>query len=314
MSRESKKMRRIAVNRGTFEFHEVSRPVPRMDETLVRVAAVSLDRCYVEQALAAGGRVSEWDFSGTVELPAADGSGPIAGTRVAGIAKGGAWAELVSVPSDALAEISDKITFAQACTLPIAGLTALHGLDGHGLLGGQEVLVTSATCSVGLLAVQLAHASSANVTAAIDFPDHEALVEEYGADRVLTGDSVASAKSGPFDLILDVGGMLATATALGMLRTDGTYVLLRARAREREKIGGQVVQLNETLRLRRLSSIFEIRRFSFSAGLRRLFWLARMHVIQPHIELEDDWSAVAAVGRTLENDQHVGKAVLHVKS
>ena len=74
-----------------------------------------------------------------------------------------AWAEQVAVPTDRLAEIPASVTFAQAATLPIAGLTALRALEKGGLLLNKRVLITGSTGGVGLFAHQLARLSGAYV-------------------------------------------------------------------------------------------------------------------------------------------------------
>ena len=64
----------------------------------------------------------------------------------------GAWAERIRAPSHAVAALPDAVTDAQAATLPVAGLTALHALRQGGLLLGRKVLVDGATGGVGHLA------------------------------------------------------------------------------------------------------------------------------------------------------------------
>ena len=61
----------------------------------------------------------------------------------------------------------------------------MHGLSCCGLLAGKQVLVAGATSGAGVIAVQLAHASSACVTALVSAAEHAALMEEYGADQVV---------------------------------------------------------------------------------------------------------------------------------
>ncbi len=60
-----------------------------------------------------------------------------------------AWAECVAVPTAQLAEIPDGVTFAQAATLPVAGLTALYGLERGAMLLKQKVLITGGPENVG---------------------------------------------------------------------------------------------------------------------------------------------------------------------
>ena len=62
------------------------------------------------------------------------GSGPPAGTRVVGLVKAGAWAQLAAIPTAWLAPVPDEVSDAQAATLPTAGMTALRSLEVAGLV------------------------------------------------------------------------------------------------------------------------------------------------------------------------------------
>src|ERR1051325_6101624 len=103
---------------------------PDRDEVGVGVTAIALNRGETRRAL----QVTEpgwrpgWDFAGIVETAAADGSGPKPGTRVVGLLPSGAWAERVNCSSHAVAALPDAVSDAEAATLPVAGLTALHAL------------------------------------------------------------------------------------------------------------------------------------------------------------------------------------------
>src|SRR5262250_2725148 len=138
---------------------------PDRDEVAVRVTAISLNRGETRRALqvAEPGWRPGWDFAGVVETGAADGSGPKPGTRVVGILPSGAWAERVNCRTHAVAALPDAVSDAQAATLPVAGLTALHALRQGGLLLGRKVLVDGASGGVGHLACQLAMAGGAQV-------------------------------------------------------------------------------------------------------------------------------------------------------
>ena len=71
------------------------------------------------------------------------------GARVVGLLPSGAWAELVAVPTNSLAELPESVSFELAATLPVAGLTALYALETGGGLIGRSVLVTGASGGAG---------------------------------------------------------------------------------------------------------------------------------------------------------------------
>jgi NADPH:quinone reductase len=155
------------------------------DEVTVRVTAISLNRGEVRRATSQGtpGDRPGWDFAGVVEERAANGSGPPVGTRVVGLLPSGAWAERVRAPSHAVAPLPEAVTDAQAATLPVAGLTALHALRQGGLLLGRKVLVDGASGGVGHLAVQLAAASGALVWGQVRQPQFHATIADWCGGR-----------------------------------------------------------------------------------------------------------------------------------
>ena len=60
--------------------------LPNSNEAIVNISTISLNRGELRRAQSASdGKLQiGWDFVGTLDKPAADGSGPTAGTRVVG--------------------------------------------------------------------------------------------------------------------------------------------------------------------------------------------------------------------------------------
>src|SRR4029079_16744595 len=168
---------------------------PDRDEVGVMVTAISLNRGETRRALqvAEPGWRPGWDFAGVAETAAADGSGPKPGTRVVGLLPSGAWAERVNCRSHAGGALPDAVSDAEAATLPVAGLTALHALRQGGLLLGRKVLVDGATGGVGPLAVQLAAASGAEVYGQVRRPEQAATIAEWCGDRVIVATDLRAA-------------------------------------------------------------------------------------------------------------------------
>src|SRR6201986_3055337 len=191
---------------------------PDRDEVAVRVTAISLNRGETRRALqvAEPGWRPGWDFAGVVEQAAADGSGPRPGTRVVGLLPSGAWAERVNCRSHAVAALPDNVSDAQASTLPVAGLTALHALRQGGLLLGRKVLIDGASGGVGDLACQLAAAAGAKVWGHARREAQRAQVAAWCGGRVIVGADLAAAKGeGPYWLIVDSVGGSALSAAMG---------------------------------------------------------------------------------------------------
>jgi NADPH:quinone reductase-like Zn-dependent oxidoreductase len=118
---------------GRLAIKEVEAPQPGPSEALVQVETISLNRGEVGRAMhAEAGWRPGWDLAGTVIKQAANGAGPKAGSRVVGMVDAGSWAEQVAVSTNRLAELPASVTFAQATTLPTAGLTALWALEKGG--------------------------------------------------------------------------------------------------------------------------------------------------------------------------------------
>jgi NADPH:quinone reductase-like Zn-dependent oxidoreductase len=294
----------------------VALPNAAPDDVTVRVTAISLNRGEVNRALSqptAGARPG-WDFAGVIDELASDGSGPPVGTRVVGMLGTGAWAERIRSPSHAVAALPDAVTDAQAATLPVAGLTALHALRQGGLLLGRKVLVDGTTGGVGHLAVQLAAAAGAEVYGHVRRADQCAMIAEWCGDRIIVAaDMRAAAACGPYHLILDSVGGSALSAALTMLQPNGTCVTFGVSEAPTTTFESGAFFRQGGVRLYGLILFHELRTVEpAGAGLALLAAEIERGRLCPHIEIEAPWTDIATIARRLIAREFVGKAVLHV--
>ncbi|HUB39949.1 MAG TPA: zinc-binding dehydrogenase [Streptosporangiaceae bacterium] len=195
-------------------------PSPADNEAIVEVKAFAVNH---DEANLIARRPDGWrpgqDVAGVVIKAAASDAGPAAGDRVVCYLDQHGWAERIAVPVHRMAVLADRVSFVQAATLPIAGITALRALRIGGAVLGRTVLVTGATGGVGQFAVQLAGAAGATVTAQVSRPERVELARRLGAHEVVT--SVAETSLGPFHLVLDGVGGEITAQAIRHIAPRG---------------------------------------------------------------------------------------------
>ena len=296
-----------------FVLRTVPRPEPGPGVPLIRVAAFSLNRGEVRNALA-GARDDArlgWDIAGTIERAATDDGSPAAGTRVVALDSGAGWAEFSAVPNIMLAPLPSRVSFEQAATLPVAGLTAWHALRKGGELGGKRVLVNGASGGVGSLACQLARHLGAEVVAAIRDARQETFVRKMGAERVAVGPDLSAAKSmGPFHLILESVGGASLGAALKMLAPGGTCVLFGVSEASLVSFDAGAFYRTGATTLYGLVLRHEFQHETPCAGLERLLALTAEGKLSPPVEVMAPWTRIAEIAAGLMKRRFVGKAIL----
>jgi NADPH2:quinone reductase len=295
---------------AALELREVDEVSPLEGESVVEVRAVSINRG--ELRLLAS-RPSGWrpgqDIAGVVTRAAVDGSGPPVGSRVVAMVDQAGWAERVGVPAARMAVLPESVSFAQAATLPVAGLTALRTLRLGGLLLGRSVLVTGATGGVGHFAVQLAARSGAHVTAISRNPERGKSLLQAG-DVVITSDMGALA--GPFDLILESVGGDSLTTALRLVGRDGTLAVFGNTAGESATVSFPGFAGHAHAKLYAFFIYESGEPPTFGADLTTLANEIAAGRLHPQVGLEASWRDPLGALEALRQRRLEGKAVLTI--
>ena len=226
---------------SNLKLQEIEKPTPTDDQILVKVRAASvnpLDWHYIEgtpyimRLLGVGLRKPKdtrlgVDYAGTVEAVGKNVTQFKPGDDVFG-GRTGAFAEyLCARAAGSVALKPASVTFEQAASVPIAGITALQGLRDKGKIeSGQKVLINGASGGVGTFAVQIAKSFGADVTGVCSTKNLD-MVRSLGADQVIdyTKEDFTKSAQG-YDVILDNVANRSLSECRRVLNPNGKYVLI----------------------------------------------------------------------------------------
>ena len=219
---------------------DVDKPSPKPDEVLIRIKNISVNP--LEWHILRGEpffarfsfglfkptqKILGSDFSGIVEAVGSEISDYKPGDKVFGDTMTGSFAEYNVAKSDQLALLPEQVSFEEAGSVGVAGLTALQGVRDHAeIKPGEHVLVNGCAGGVGHLTVQVAKAMGAEVTGVCSAKNKE-LMHTLGADHVIAYNETDIHKlDANFDVVMDIHGNLSYADFKRLGAKDGRGVLI----------------------------------------------------------------------------------------
>ncbi len=150
-------------------YRDIPAPEPGPEDLLVNVRATALNRADLLQAHGGypqPGRRPQFEvlgieFAGEVAATGSRVEGFAPGNRVMGLLPGGGYAEQAVTHQRLAIRVPDRLSWAEAGSLPEVFITAHDALLQAGLLAGESVLVHAAGSGVGVAAIQIAKALGA---------------------------------------------------------------------------------------------------------------------------------------------------------
>lgn len=227
-----------------LKLSDIPAPVPADDEILIKIKYAGVNP--VDWKIRAGylnGRgiphelpiIPGWDATGTVSAVGKKVSKFKVGDEVFAycrkpVIKWGTYAEYVCVQADNAAFKPKNISFPQAASIPLAGLTAWQSLIGVAqLTSGQTVLIHAGAGGVGSLAIQFAKNAGATVYTTASQRNHE-YVKNLGADYVIDYqkenfiDQIKQIDPEGVDVVFDTLGGENYKTSFSVLKAKGCIV------------------------------------------------------------------------------------------
>jgi NADPH:quinone reductase-like Zn-dependent oxidoreductase len=214
-------------------YREIEKPVPNVDEVLVKIVAVSINAAdYRSMGLGSipKRKIFGADIAGRVETVGNNIQKFKVGDEVFGDLSSygfGGFADYVTAPENLLALKPAGVSFTDAAAVPMAALTALQGLRNLGKIKpGQKVLIHGAGGGVGTFAVQLAKYFGAEVTAVCG-PKTVDLIRSLGADNIIDYSKEDFSTSGLlYDLVLVINGNNSLSTYRRVMAPKGNLVMV----------------------------------------------------------------------------------------
>ena len=297
-------------------FCDIDKPVPKDNEVLIKVHAVSLnaaDYRSMKMGIIPKNKIFGADISGRIESAGKSISAFKPGDEVLGDLANfgfGGLAEYVTAPEGAVIFKPRHISFEEAAAIPMAATTALQGLrDKASIKKGQKVLIVGSAGGVGSFAIQLAKYFGAEVTGVCSSGNVQQSFS-LGADYVIDYSKESFLQSDKrYDIILAINGNYPLFSYRRILTANGTYIM----------VGGSLSQIFKSLLFGRILSFGSKKMKSLSAkasktDLEFLANLADKGIIKPVIDRRYSFDQAIDAMNYLKQGHAAGKIVISVES
>ena len=307
---------------------DLSKPAPKPNEILVKVAAAGVNRPDLLQR--AGHYPVPPDAS---PLPGLEIAGEVAelgaavklwqrGDQVCALANGGGYAEYCAVPETQALPLPKNLSMVEAASLPETCFTVWGNVYDRGRLApGETLLVQGGTSGIGVTAIQMAAATGNRVFATAGSDEKVAACLRLGAEQAFnykTQDWVAEVRAATggkgVNVILDMVGGDYVPRELKCLAEEGRLVFIAYLRGPKTELDIDAVMRR---RLTITGSTLRPRSAEFKAYLARhlrdkIWPLIEAGRIKPQVFKTFPLGEAAEAHRLMESSQHIGKIVLTV--
>lgn len=253
-------MKAIVIDRygGSDELRVRDMPLPDLGPTdlMIKVFAASVNPVdwkiregYLKESISYRfPLILGWDAAGIVSAVGPEVTCFSIGDKVfsrTDIRRNGTYAEFVAVDEKYVARMPANLSFEEAASVPLVGLTAWQALvDLSGLTEGNRVLIHAGSGGVGSFAVQLAKSRGASVTTTCSTP-HLSFVRSLGPDQIIDYTRTDFREMRNVDIVFDTVGGEVYRDSFQVVRPNGVLVsILEQPDRERmEKTGVRALYL-----------------------------------------------------------------------
>ena len=237
--------------------------------------------------------------------------GPSAGNRrlALGGSRPGVLQESMLLDAEGVSRIPDHLSFAEAATLPCAGLTAWRALFDEARIRSGDTVLVQGTGGVSIFALQFAKLAGASVVVTSSSDEKLERAKTLGADHTINyravsgwGKAAADWAGGGIDHIVEVGGKDTFQQSIEAAKVGGNILVIGILSGASQEIG--------------IPGIFSknLHITGLSVGSRHMFESMATAIsrnrLRPVVDRRFDFDAVPEALRLMQSGGHFGKIVI----